>query len=89
MNVKTYISTLAKNKKFAPDVLKQSAPKSIANLEVINVETLDGTRYQLENNSWGLIRCSGTEPLVRIYAEATTKSKVNSILDSLQKICSK
>ena len=79
----------SEKQKFAPDVLKQSAPKSIANLEVINVETLDGIRYQLENNSWGLIRCSGTEPLVRIYAEATTKSKVNSILDSLQKICSK
>jgi len=73
--------------KFAPDILKKSAPKSIANLEVINVETLDGIRYQLENNSWGLIRCSGTEPLVRIYAEATTKTKVDSILESLQKIC--
>ena len=79
----------SEKQKFAPDVLKQSTPKSIANLEVINVETLDGIRYQLENNSWGLIRCSGTEPLVRIYAEATTKSKVNSILESLQKICSK
>ncbi|MFN7161925.1 MAG: phosphoglucomutase/phosphomannomutase family protein, partial [Fimbriimonadales bacterium] len=35
-------------------------------------DTLDGIKHILEDGSWVLMRASGTEPVVRIYAEART-----------------
>ncbi len=45
-------------------------PKSILNKTVFKVKTYDGTKFILEDESWLLIRASGTEPIVRIYAES-------------------
>lgn len=49
--------------------------------EVASVETLDGTKLTFEDESWLLFRQSGTEPLLRIYAEATTRPKMEALLD--------
>ncbi|MBF0545566.1 MAG: phosphoglucomutase/phosphomannomutase family protein [Candidatus Riflebacteria bacterium] len=45
-------------------------PKDIAGLKLKEVVKIDGTKYILENDSWILIRLSGTEPVARYYAEA-------------------
>jgi phosphomannomutase len=38
----------------------------------VSLETNDGYKFYLADGSWMLIRTSGTEPLVRVYTEATT-----------------
>lgn len=60
--------------------VKQATPKKIAGLEVRNVNTLDGYKYELADGGWLLIRFSGTEPIVRVYCETTQSDKVDPLL---------
>jgi phosphomannomutase len=55
-------------------------PASIAGLKVVNINTLDGFRYEMEDGGWMLIRFSGTEPIIRVYTETTHGDKVQDIL---------
>jgi phosphomannomutase len=68
------------------DKLAKSSIKSIAGTEVSRVDTTDGYRYILSDDSWLLIRFSGTEPLIRIYAESQTIEQVQKLLDSGKKL---
>jgi phosphomannomutase len=43
---------------------------SVKNVKISNILTKDGVKLLLENNSWVLIRLSGTEPLIRCYIES-------------------
>ncbi len=54
------------------DRLAAQPVSSLAGAKVKEVNRLDGTKYLLEDGSWLLLRPSGTEPLVRIYAEASS-----------------
>lgn len=54
--------------------------KSIDGLVTIKRETMDGLHFLFEDESWLLFRASGTEPLVRIYAEAPTTARVEEML---------
>ncbi len=56
-------------------------PHTIAGIKVTNIKATDGFLFQLANESWLLIRFSGTEPLVRIYAEAESPEKVSELLN--------
>ncbi len=60
--------------------------KSIAGKNVVRLDTRDGYRYVLDDGSWLLVRFSGTEPLIRIYAEAHTPQQVQRLLDSGRKM---
>ena len=42
--------------------------------------TADGTKYMLEDDSWVLMRASGTEPVVRIYVEAESEEKIQNLI---------
>ncbi|MCJ7515882.1 MAG: phosphoglucomutase/phosphomannomutase family protein [Dehalococcoidia bacterium] len=68
------------------DKLANSSIKSIAGKEVVRVDTTDGFRYILSDDSWLLIRFSGTEPLIRIYAESDTVKQVQKILEGGKKL---
>jgi phosphomannomutase len=57
-------------RKKAVDRLASPPVSSLAGAKVKDVNRLDGTKYLLKDGSWLLLRLSGTEPLVRIYAEA-------------------
>lgn len=48
--------------------------------KVVGVDTRDGFRYKLENGAWLLVRFSGTEPLVRIYAECASPKEVQKLI---------
>lgn len=60
--------------------LSDGAPKSIAGIAVSAVDTLDGVKYRLEDEGWLLIRPSGTEPVLRVYAEAPSEEGVKALL---------
>ena len=63
------------------DRLAQQAPNSIGGRKVSEVTTLDGIKYLMEDDSWLLIRPSGTEPVLRIYAEGQETEMVEALLD--------
>lgn len=58
----------------------KSPPSKIGNKKVINTNTLDGLKLYLEDKEWLLIRLSGTEPLVRIYAETCDISSIDNLI---------
>lgn len=55
-------------------------PSAIAGLAVTSKDTLDGCRFALEGGWWLLLRFSGTEPLLRIYAEMPSMELVQAAL---------
>ncbi len=61
--------------------LADTAPAKIGDRKIAEVNTLDGVKYILEDDSWLLIRPSGTEPVLRIYAEAANADQVQTLLD--------
>lgn len=61
-------------------LLNDSSPKTLAGSRVLKKMTKDGWKFVLENDAWLLFRLSGTEPLLRIYAESTDASQVPSLI---------
>lgn len=60
--------------------LENDPPQAIANRSVIACNTKDGYKFRLEDDSWLLIRFSGTEPVLRLYCEALIIEDVQEIL---------
>jgi phosphomannomutase len=60
--------------------LAQDAPSAIGGTSLASVSTLDGVKYLLEDESWLLIRPSGTEPVLRVYAEARDPRMMEELL---------
>jgi alpha-D-glucose phosphate-specific phosphoglucomutase len=60
--------------------LATTAPASLAGIPLAHVNTLDGVKYLLAEDSWLLIRPSGTEPVLRVYAEAHSPETVQMLL---------
>jgi alpha-D-glucose phosphate-specific phosphoglucomutase len=61
--------------------LNQSTVDSIAGIKVARLNRTDGFKYLLSDDSWLLIRFSGTEPLIRVYAEGNSTKQVKILLD--------
>jgi phosphomannomutase len=61
-------------------------PDTIAGLPVESSDTLDGFRFTLEGGWWLLLRFSGTEPLMRIYAEMPSTEQVQQALQAGQEL---
>jgi phosphomannomutase len=62
------------------DRVSKNPPEELDGLKVTRFDTFDGYRFTLEDDSWLLIRFSGTEPLLRTYAESETPEKVEQLL---------
>jgi phosphomannomutase len=60
--------------------LVAEAPAEIGGEKVSSISTIDGIKYMLADGSWLLIRPSGTEPVLRVYAEGRTPQMVQSLL---------
>jgi phosphomannomutase len=63
--------------------LAAHAPESLAGLKVTGsdqLDTKDGFKFWVEDGSWLLVRFSGTEPLVRVYAEASSPQLRDALL---------
>jgi len=66
--------------------LTDGAPASIDGLRVAAVEQTDGVKYVMDDDSWLLIRPSGTEPVLRVYAEGRDEATVKALLAFGQKL---
>ncbi|MFZ1700698.1 MAG: phosphoglucomutase/phosphomannomutase family protein [Pyrinomonadaceae bacterium] len=77
--------------KLTPDVaakLKdklEQEPAEIGGRRVENINRMDGVKFLFENNAWMLMRPSGTEPMVRIYAESENVDDLEEILEQGRK----
>ena len=69
--------------------LTEKVPAQIGQLKVSEVSTIDGVKYILEDDSWLLIRPSGTEPVLRVYSEGRSPEIVRAMLDYGEEIAAK
>jgi phosphomannomutase len=61
--------------------MADSSPESLNGVMVLRKESADGFRFLLADGGWLLVRFSGTEPLLRIYAESSSDENVRRLLD--------
>jgi phosphomannomutase len=62
------------------DFLINQAPAEIGDQKVEFISRRDGVKYIMADDSWLLIRPSGTEPVLRVYAEGRTQEMVKALL---------
>ena len=62
------------------DRLVNDAPAQIGGESILSINTLDGVKYLMADDSWLLIRPSGTEPVLRVYAEGRSPAMVKALL---------
>jgi alpha-D-glucose phosphate-specific phosphoglucomutase len=63
-----------------------SPPVQIADMRVERIERMDGLKLYLHGGRWLLVRASGTEPVVRLYAEAETVEMTETLLQEGQQV---
>ena len=62
------------------DFLIKKAPTGIGDQKVSEISNIDGVKYLMADDSWLLIRPSGTEPVLRVYAEGRSPEMVKALL---------
>jgi phosphomannomutase len=60
--------------------LEDELPERVAGVTVGDVNTVDGFKLALADGTWLLVRPSGTEPKLRIYAEAGDEDRLEELL---------
>jgi phosphomannomutase len=69
------------SKKEMTELLLKTAPAAIGSERVSEVSNRDGVKYILADDSWLLVRPSGTEPVLRVYAEGRSQAVMKDLLD--------
>lgn len=93
--VDLHISDDMKNAAIARAKSRPVGDTIFAGMPILRTETLDGVKFYLDNpeakgkenaaETWLLLRASGTEPLMRIYAESCSKESLARLLESARK----
>lgn len=68
------------------DRLRLRPPLELAGTSVWRIDQTDGFKFLFRDGSWLGLRPSGTEPLVRVYAEASDKKRLEKLVDSAKDI---
>ena len=68
------------------DNCKNGLYSSFGDYKVLRTENIDGYKYFFENDAWLLIRPSGTEPVLRTYAESSSSEKAFDILNAVKSV---
>lgn len=66
--------------------MRDNTPDTFAGDKVVDVATLDGTKLIFDDESWILFRQSGTEPVLRIYCEATSTEKMTKMMNEGERL---
>ncbi|MFN7118512.1 MAG: phosphoglucomutase/phosphomannomutase family protein [Saprospiraceae bacterium] len=61
---------------------KENPYQAFGPYQVESLETIDGFKFNLGNDRWVMLRASGTEPVLRVYAQAEDPQEVRNILDA-------
>jgi phosphomannomutase len=62
------------------EFLKNNPPEKLLRSPLKEAKTFDGVKYVAEDSSWLMLRGSGTEPVLRIYAEAKSDADAQKLL---------
>jgi phosphomannomutase len=68
------------------DFLTKHAPAEIGGEKVDQVNQRDGVKYIMADDSWLLVRPSGTEPVLRVYAEGRSQEMMKALIGYGQKV---
>jgi len=72
-----------------PRRLAQTPPDQLGSYRVVKVSHADGTKFYLDNDSWALVRFSGTEPILRLFVEADSPDKAAALIQHLREFVTK
>ena len=64
---------------------QENGYNSFGSYKIIRTESVDGFKFHLEDGSWVMIRPSGTEPVLRVYAESKNSESAFDILNATKK----
>ena len=67
-----------------PRRLAQKPPEQLGGMPIVKVTHHDGTKFYLGNDCWALVRFSGTEPILRIFAEADSPERAAAYIQDLR-----
>ena len=74
---------LTNEKKESIVAMNKNTPyKQFGNYKVESLETIDGWKYNLGNGEWVMMRASGTEPVLRVYAQSKDLAGARAILEA-------
>jgi phosphomannomutase len=62
------------------EYLTKNPPAKLLRSPLVDVKTFDGVKFVAEDSSWLMLRGSGTEPILRIYAEAKSDADAQKLL---------
>ena len=63
------------------ETLRREPPRDLLGTPLARVNDSDGVKYIATDDSWLMFRASGTEPIVRIYSEASNAARVKRLLE--------
>ena len=63
------------------ETLQTQPPKQLVGVPLVQMKDFDGVKYIAQDDSWLMFRTSGTEPIIRIYSEASTAARVKKLLE--------
>ncbi|MBF0491299.1 MAG: phosphoglucomutase/phosphomannomutase family protein [Deltaproteobacteria bacterium] len=66
--------------------MNQGPPQNLCGEKIVKNNFKDGFKFILADDSWLLIRPSGTEPLLRVYAEAPTLEKAQKMIEEAKRM---
>ncbi|MBN1405837.1 MAG: phosphoglucomutase/phosphomannomutase family protein [Candidatus Omnitrophica bacterium] len=64
------------------EALKEKVPDKLAGKKIADIKDYDGLKFILNDTSWLLLRASGTEPILRVYAESPSRQFLKILLDT-------
>jgi phosphomannomutase len=64
------------------EFLKNNPPTKLLSSPLAEVKTFDGVKFVAADSSWLMLRGSGTEPILRIYAETKSDAGLQKLLDT-------